>query len=86
MIKEYLINIECKLADILNYDGPDHVIICEIIESYIDLKYLTDDNPDVKKVMPFLLSMYDGKYFEVGISIGKIRDIGKHYKSTNPNK
>lgn len=36
--------------------------------------------------MSFLLSMYEGKYYDVGKSIGKVWEIGKHYKSTNPNK
>jgi flavin reductase (DIM6/NTAB) family NADH-FMN oxidoreductase RutF len=84
MIKECPINIECKLVDTLDYGGADHVIIGEIIESYIDEKYLTDGNPDVEKMKPFLLSMYEDKYYEVGKAIGKAWNIGKHYKSKNP--
>ena len=84
MIKECPINIECKLVDVLDYGGADHVIIGEIIESYIDEKYLTDGNPDVDKMKPFLLSMYENKYYEVGKTIGKAWNIGKHYKSNKP--
>jgi flavin reductase (DIM6/NTAB) family NADH-FMN oxidoreductase RutF len=83
MIKECPINIECKLVDTLDYGGADHVIIGEIIESYIDEKYLTDGNPDVEKMKPFLLSMYENKYYEVGQTIGKAWNIGKHYEPNN---
>ena len=54
MIKGCPINIECKLVDVLDYGGADQIIISEIIESYIDEKYLTDGNPDVEKMNPFL--------------------------------
>jgi flavin reductase (DIM6/NTAB) family NADH-FMN oxidoreductase RutF len=83
MIKDCPINIECKLIDVLDYGGTDHIIISEIIESYIDEKYLTDGIPDVKKIKPFLLSMYENKYFDVGKTLGKAWDIGKKYNSTN---
>ena len=83
MIKECPINIECKLVDTLDYGGADYVIIGEIIESYIDEKYLTDGNPDVEKMKPFLLSMYENKYYEVGQTIGKAWNIGKHYEPNN---
>jgi flavin reductase (DIM6/NTAB) family NADH-FMN oxidoreductase RutF len=81
MIKECPINIECKLIDVLEYGGTDHIIISEIIESYIDEKYLTNGNPDVEKMNPFLLSMYENKYFEIGKSIGEAWNIGRNYKA-----
>jgi flavin reductase (DIM6/NTAB) family NADH-FMN oxidoreductase RutF len=83
MIKECPINIECEIVNVLDHGGADNIIIGEIIESYIDEIYLTNGNPDIEKMKPFLLSMYDNKYFEIGRSLGKAWNIGKNY---NPNK
>jgi flavin reductase (DIM6/NTAB) family NADH-FMN oxidoreductase RutF len=83
LIKECPINIECSLVQVLDHGGADHIIIGEIIESYIDEKYLTDGNPDIDKIKPFLLSMYENKYFEIGKSLGKAWSIGKNYKPKN---
>jgi flavin reductase (DIM6/NTAB) family NADH-FMN oxidoreductase RutF len=83
MIKECSINMECKLIDILDYGGMDHIIIGEIIESYIDEKYITNGNPDVEKMKPFLLSMYENKYFKIGKFLGKAWNIGKNFKTKN---
>jgi flavin reductase (DIM6/NTAB) family NADH-FMN oxidoreductase RutF len=83
MIKECPINIECKLVDVLDHGGFDHIIIGEIIESYVDENCLTDGNPDIEKIKPFLLSMYENKYFEIGEFLGKAWNIGKNYKPGN---
>ena len=83
MIKECPINIECKLVDVLDHGGADYIIISEIVESYVEEKYLTNGNPDIEKMKPFLLSMYENKYYEIGSVIGKAWSIGKNHKSTN---
>ena len=50
MIKECPINIECKLVDIIKYDVADHIIIGEIIESYILMK-------NILMMIIFMMSM-----------------------------
>jgi flavin reductase (DIM6/NTAB) family NADH-FMN oxidoreductase RutF len=80
MIQECPLNLECKVIETLDHGGADYIIIGEIIESYIEEQYLTDGNPDIDKMHPFLLSMYNNKYFEIGNSIGKAWNIGRNYK------
>jgi flavin reductase (DIM6/NTAB) family NADH-FMN oxidoreductase RutF len=79
MIRECPLNMECKVIDILDHGGMDYIILSEIIESYIDDKYLTDGTPDIKKMKPALLSMYENKYFGIGNYLGKAWSIGKEF-------
>lgn len=53
MIKESLINIECKVSEVLDYD-PNEGIIGEVIQSYANQNILTDGKLDMRKVNPFV--------------------------------
>src|SRR5271157_3485707 len=70
MIEECPLCLECKVLKILDLGGFDDIIIGEIIESYCEEKILTNDLPDIEKLKPFLLSMYENKYFAIGEYLG----------------
>jgi len=79
MIKECPLSLECKLNDI--YEMPTSVLfIGEIVSTYTEEKYLTDDKPDIKKINPAVLTMPDNNYWTVGENIGKAWNIGKNLK------
>lgn len=80
MIKECALNLECKVLEILDKGGLDYIIIGEIIESYAEEKYLTNNLPDIEKMKPVIFSMFDNKYFGIGDYLGKAWNIGKDYK------
>ena len=70
--------MECTLVNAL--DLPSNTLfIGEIIAAYSQKKYLTDGNPDIKKISPFTLTMPDNHYWDVGEKIGKAWDIGRTY-------
>lgn len=54
--------------------------IAEIVNIYTEDRFLTDGNPDIKKINPFLLTMPDNNYWAVGEKIGKAWDCGKEFK------
>lgn len=76
MIKECPINIECKVVSEVELEGTNVMIIGEVIESYAENKYLTNNTPDIKKVDPILLSLYESNYYNVGHIIGKAWSVG----------
>ncbi|MFX1466052.1 MAG: flavin reductase family protein [Promethearchaeota archaeon] len=81
MIKQCPLNIECKLFDI--HELPtNNLYIGEIVAAYTEEKYLTDDgkHPDIKKINPFVLTMPDNSFWNVGEYLGKAWDIGKKLK------
>jgi len=80
MIEECPLCLECKVLKILDLGGFDDVIIGEIIESYCEEKCLTNDMLDIEKLKPFLMSMYENKYFAIGDYLGKAWKIGMDYK------
>jgi len=81
MIKDCSLNLECKVYSILDLSiGLDYIIIGEIVESYAEAKYLTDGKLDIEKMKPIVMSMYENKYFEIGIYLGKCWDYGKDFK------
>ena len=79
MIKECLLNMECRLFDV--YDTPTHdLIIGEIAETYADESVLTDGKVDIDKVKPLLFDMSSIKYWSLGEEIGNCWNVGKQMK------
>jgi flavin reductase (DIM6/NTAB) family NADH-FMN oxidoreductase RutF len=79
MIEKCHLCLECKVLKILDLGGSDDIVIGEIMESYCDENCLTDGMPDIKKLKPFLLSMYENRYFSIGEFLGKAWSIGLNY-------
>lgn len=80
MIEQCPICIECKLVEI--HEMPtNHLLIGEIVGTYTEKRFLTDDNPDIQKINPLLLTMPDNNYWTVGENIGKAWEAGKDLKS-----
>ena len=80
MIKECALSLECKLTDI--YEMPTNdLFIGEIMATYTEERYLTDNKPDIKKINPAVLTMPDNNYWSVGENIGKAWNIGKNLKN-----
>lgn len=78
MIKECVINMECKVIKVVDiYDME--VYISEIIETYVNQDLFTDGFPDTKKINPLIYSM-DNNYWGLGDCIGNAFSIGKDMK------
>lgn len=80
MIQECPINIECQVLHELDLEGSNRMIIGKVIESYAEERFLTNNLPDLKKINPIILSMYENNYYNVGEPIGKAWNIGKSVK------
>jgi flavin reductase (DIM6/NTAB) family NADH-FMN oxidoreductase RutF len=79
MIMECPLSIECRLFDILELPTND-LFIGEVVAAYTERKYLTDDNLDIKKINPLILTMPDNNYWKVGEHAGNACEIGKNFK------
>lgn len=77
MIEECPINMECKVIEILDLGGSNITLIGEIIESYAEEQYLENGVPDLSKINPILLSMYEFNYYSIGEKIGQAWNVGK---------
>ncbi len=66
MIRNCSINIECEVADILDYEQNEG-IIGRVVKSYINPECLTDGKPDMQKVHPIIwASGGDYNYYQLG--------------------
>ncbi|MFX0115528.1 MAG: flavin reductase family protein [Candidatus Hodarchaeota archaeon] len=67
MIRECPINIECEVAEILDYD-PNDGIIGRVVKSYIDPKCLTNEGKlDMRKVHPIIWATGgDFNFYQLG--------------------
>ncbi|OPJ62101.1 flavin reductase family protein [Clostridium oryzae] len=79
MIEECPINMECKVIKELDLGGSNIIYIGEIVQAYSEEKYFTDGKPDMKKINPIMLSLYEFNYYNVGEKIGKGWETGKNY-------
>ncbi len=78
MVKECAFNIECRLIDSKEFNTTE-LIIGEIVETYCEEKYLSDNKPDYRNIDPMMFFMPDGPYFRVGDFLAKAFDVGKKY-------
>jgi flavin reductase (DIM6/NTAB) family NADH-FMN oxidoreductase RutF len=79
MIRQCPLCLECKLVKAV--DLPTNTLfIGEIIGTYTEEQFLTDGKPDIRKMIPFTLTMPDNNYWGVGNNVGKAWSIGKNLK------
>jgi flavin reductase (DIM6/NTAB) family NADH-FMN oxidoreductase RutF len=81
MLKDAPVNLECKLVKTIDIEKGHDIFIGEIIYAYSEEKYLTNGIPDIQKFHPFVFSMNDNNYWNIGSHIGRAWSIGKDYKS-----
>jgi flavin reductase (DIM6/NTAB) family NADH-FMN oxidoreductase RutF len=75
MIKACPITMECKVVETISLP-TNTFFIGEIVTIYSEEQFLTDGNPDVKKINPFVLTMPDNRYWSIGECVGKAWNAG----------
>jgi flavin reductase (DIM6/NTAB) family NADH-FMN oxidoreductase RutF len=76
MISQCPISLECQLKETGEF-ATHEIFIGEIISTYTEQKYITNEVLDITKVNPIIYSMYDNNYWRLGENIGKAFHIGK---------
>ena len=79
MIMGCPLNMECKLAQTVDLPS-NHLFIGEIVAAYCEEMFLSNGQPDVKKIMPILLTMPDNSYWTIGDHLASAWSIGKTLK------
>jgi flavin reductase (DIM6/NTAB) family NADH-FMN oxidoreductase RutF len=79
MITGCPVNLECCLEKVID-NGSHEMFIGDIVSTFTEERYLTDGALDIKKVKPFMLSMNDRLYYELGEPKEKAWAAGKNYK------
>jgi flavin reductase (DIM6/NTAB) family NADH-FMN oxidoreductase RutF len=80
MIAESPLNMECRLAEVIDLGGSHEVFIGEIVEAYSSEEYLSNGRPDLQKIQPIV---YDGSsmsYWTLGGELARAFQVGKDYK------
>lgn len=81
MIEACPVNLECSLDKVID-NGPKHeLFIGDIVSTYTEEKYLTDEVVDIKKAKPFMLSLSDRRYYALGEPKAKAWNTGKNFKT-----
>jgi flavin reductase (DIM6/NTAB) family NADH-FMN oxidoreductase RutF len=80
MIRQCPLTVECKVVTTVDLSSNEF-FIGEVVGIYSEDRYLTDGSPDIEKTKPFLLTMSDKRYREVGEIIGNAWSIGKDFQT-----
>lgn len=76
MIEECPLTMECKVVQAVELP-TNSFFIAEIVNIYVEESCLTDDNPDMRKINPFLLTMPDNIFWGIGEEVGKAWSSGR---------
>jgi flavin reductase (DIM6/NTAB) family NADH-FMN oxidoreductase RutF len=79
MIRNCPLSAECRWVTTVDLPGNEF-FIGEMVGVYTEERYLTEGKPDFEKIRPFLLTMPDNAYREVGKIIGSAWNIGKNFE------
>ncbi len=79
LIKECPLCMACRVHEAIKLPF-NTLYVGEICEAFTEERYLTNGNPDIKKMNPFTLTMPDNNYWDVGNNVGKAWNIGKKLK------
>ncbi len=80
MIVECPLNMECRLFQTVELPS-NTIFIGEIVNAYTEEQYISDGQPDIKKIAPFCLTMPDCNYWKLGEPIAKAWSVGKKLMS-----
>ena len=77
LIEQCPINLECEVLHILNV-GIHALVVGKIIQTHVTEICLTDDQPDIMKIKPFVYSRGPtARYNTVGDVLGQAFNVGK---------
>ena len=79
MIGECLLNMECRLYQVVDFPEND-IFIGEIIQTYAEEDMLSDGGVDLAKLKPLLFDMSSMKYWSIGTPIARCWNVGKELK------
>ncbi|HTY47240.1 MAG TPA: flavin reductase family protein [Methanomassiliicoccales archaeon] len=79
MIEEAPICAECKLNQIVLFEGTD-LVIGEVNELYVEKKAIGKEGFHMHELDPLLYAMGGGPYFGIGERIAEAFSVGKDYK------
>jgi flavin reductase (DIM6/NTAB) family NADH-FMN oxidoreductase RutF len=80
LIEQCPVNLECEVLHILNL-GVHALVIGKIVQTHVNEDCLTDGQPDIMKIGPFVYSRGPAaRYNAVGEVLGQAYDIGKTLK------
>lgn len=80
LIEECSIGLECELDKSIPL-GNDTLYIGKIVEIHCDMQVMTDNQPDILKIQPFLFTFPNNGYYSIGERIGTGWKSGKDYNS-----
>jgi flavin reductase (DIM6/NTAB) family NADH-FMN oxidoreductase RutF len=82
LIEQCPVNLECEVQHILNM-GSHALVVGKIIETHVSEDCLTDGQPDVKKIDPFIFTPRPATaYYAVGKKVADSFSVGKEIKDT----
>ncbi len=79
LVDQFPVNLECRVVHTLNL-GSHIMVIGQVEEAHVTESCLTDGQPDVDKIRPFLWVIGRpgaGQYREFGKSIGRSHVVGR---------
>lgn len=79
LIRECPLSLECRVYKIVDLP-TNSFIIGEIVGTWCEERYMTDNSPDIEKISPFVLTMPDNRYWEIGRCVGYAWKDGKALK------
>jgi len=79
MIAKCPMCLECKLLDTIHL-AADTIYLGEVMATFAEEACLSDGNPDVEKIKPFMLSMPDNRYWSLGEVVGRAWKDGLQLK------
>jgi flavin reductase (DIM6/NTAB) family NADH-FMN oxidoreductase RutF len=79
LIAKCPLSLECRVTQTVDLP-TNSFFIAEIVNIFAEEQYLTDGNPDYRKINPFLLTMPDNRFWALGECVGKAWDAGKGLK------
>lgn len=82
MVEECPVNIECRLREVLDYEGTNELFLGDIVEVHVsdaclDIKGM----PDVRKIDPLLFSQPDNNYWRLGELLAPAWRVGREMSS-----
>ena len=78
LVAECPVNLACRLVKTVTFP-TNELFVGEIVEAFCGKEFLAAGTPSLDKLLPYILTMPDNRYWSTGEALGRAWSIGRDY-------
>ena len=79
LVAECPVNLACRLVQTVEFP-TNELFVGEVVEAFCGTEFLANGAPILDKLLPYVLTMPDNRYWATGEALGRAWSVGRDFK------